>query len=167
VRLAVGDLVVYGGHGVGRVRARQKRLVLGVEVEVVALELAHGLTVTLPIARAQEQLRALANESDLRRVQKTLRQDRALGVQSWIARRNGARKKLTDGEPVGLAELVRDGACRERARSGKGADSQRSTSELELSAKARQLLSAEIALALDVLPAEADAWIDEQLAQAS
>jgi CarD-like protein len=70
VRLAVGDLVVYGGHGVGRVRARQKRLVLGVEVEVVALELAHGLTVTLPIARAQEQLRALANESDLRRVKR-------------------------------------------------------------------------------------------------
>ena len=167
VALAVGDVVVYGSHGIGRVRARQKQIVLGVEREMVEVELVDGMTVTLPIGRAQEQLRPLATESDLRRVQATLRKGRALDPDAWTKRREGARKKLSEGDPVGLAELVRDGAQRERGRSGKGANSRLSTSEDELSAKARQLLAAEVALARGVQPAEADAWIEEQLSKAS
>jgi CarD family transcriptional regulator, regulator of rRNA transcription len=167
VALAVGDVVVYGSHGIGRVRARQKQIVLGVEREMVEVELVDGMTVTLPIGRAQEQLRPLATESDLRRVQATLRKGRALDPDAWTKRREEARKKLSEGDPVGLAELVRDGAQRERGRSGKGANSRLSTSEDELSAKARQLLAAEVALARGVQPAEADAWIEEQLSKAS
>jgi RNA polymerase-interacting CarD/CdnL/TRCF family regulator len=134
---------------------------------MVVLELTDGLTVTLPIERAQEQLRPLASESDMRRVQETLREARVLSADSWLKRRNGAQAKLADGDPVGLAELVRDGSRRDRARSAKGANSQLSTGEHELAEKARQLLSAEVALARGLRPVEADAWIDEQLAQAS
>jgi RNA polymerase-interacting CarD/CdnL/TRCF family regulator len=47
--------------------------------------------------------------------------------------------------------------------SAKGTKSQLSPGEKELFAKARQLLSNEIALARGVEPAEANAWIDEQL----
>jgi CarD family transcriptional regulator len=166
VRLDVGDVVVYASHGIGRVRARQKRVVLGAEVEMVVLELADGLTVTLPIERAQEQLRPLASKSDMRRVQETLREAHVLSADPWLKRRNGALSKLTDGDPVGLAELVRDSACRVRALSAKGTTSQLSPGEHELSEKARQLLSAEIARARGLGPAEADAWIDEQLTQA-
>jgi len=158
-------VVVYASHGIGRVGARQKRVVLGAEMEMVELELADGLTVTLPIGRAQEQLRPVASESDLRRVQETLREAHALSADSWTKRREGARKKLMDGDPVGLAELVRDGARRERARSAKAPNSQLSTREQELSEKARRLLSAEIALTRGLRPAEANAWIDEQLTQ--
>jgi RNA polymerase-interacting CarD/CdnL/TRCF family regulator len=89
VRLGVGDLVVYRSHGIGRVKARQKRLVLGAEIEMVELELADGLTVTLPIERAQEQLRPLANELDLQRVQETLRHDHVLSAQSWTSAGRG------------------------------------------------------------------------------
>ena len=167
VVLAVGDVIVYGSHGVGRVRARQKRVVLGAEVELVELELADGLTVTRPLGRAQEQLRPLASESDLRRVQETLREAHMLGTDSWTKRRQTAQAKLRDGDPVGLAELVRDGARRKDARSAGGPQPALSPSEQELSLKARQLLSAEVALARGLRPAEANAWIDEQLAYAS
>ena len=166
VVLAVGDVIVYGSHGVGRVRARQKRVVRGAEVELVELELADGLTVTLPLGRAQEQLRPLASESDLQRVQETLREGHMLGPDSWTKRRQTAQAKLRDGDPVGLAELVRDGARRKQARSAAGPQPALSPSEQELSLKARQLLSAEVALARGLRPAEANAWIDEQLAHA-
>jgi RNA polymerase-interacting CarD/CdnL/TRCF family regulator len=160
-------VVVYGSHGIGRVRARQKRTVFGVEREMVELELADGMRVTLPIGRAQEQLRPLASESDLRRVQETLRGGQPLGPESWSKRLKGARKKLTEGDPIALAELVRDGAHRDRSRSGKGANSRLSTSEDELSARARELLAAEVALARGVRRAEADAWIEEHLSKAA
>ena len=156
---------MYASHGIGRVGARQKRVVLGAEVELVELELADGLTVTLPIGRAQEQLRPLASESDLRQVQETLREAHALSADSWTKRRDWARKKLADGDPLGLAEVVRDGARRKEARSAKG-NLKLSTSEQGLSDKARRLLSAEVAFARGIRPAEANAWIDEQLAQA-
>jgi RNA polymerase-interacting CarD/CdnL/TRCF family regulator len=45
----------------------------------------------------------------------------------------------------------------------KGTKSKLSPGEREHFVKARQLLSNEIALARDVEPAEANAWIDEQL----
>jgi CarD family transcriptional regulator len=134
---------------------------------MVVLALADGLTVTLPIGRAHEGLRPLASESDMRRVQEALREVHVLSADPWLKRRNGARTKLTGGDPVGLAELVRDSARRERALSFKGANSQLSPGEHELAEKARQLLSAEIALARGLGLAEADAWIDEQLTEAS
>jgi RNA polymerase-interacting CarD/CdnL/TRCF family regulator len=66
VKLAVGDAVVYAVHGVGWVAAREQRTILGVEQEVVVLELATGLRVTLPIQRARDRLRPLVCEADLR-----------------------------------------------------------------------------------------------------
>ena len=51
VKLAVGDAVVYPAHGVGHVVARERRMVQGGMQEVLVLELAEGLSVTLPISR--------------------------------------------------------------------------------------------------------------------
>jgi RNA polymerase-interacting CarD/CdnL/TRCF family regulator len=70
-------VVVYGAHGVGHIVARERRMVLGAVQEVLVLELAEGLSVTLPAGRARELLRPLLSEGDLRRVQETLREDHA------------------------------------------------------------------------------------------
>jgi len=164
VRLAVGDVVVYASHGAGRVVARGKTVVLGVEQEIVVLELAAGLSVTLPMQRAREQLRPLVSEADMRRVQETLREDRALSGDAWVKRLKQGQAKLRGGDPLELAEVVRDSTRRERMLRGKGTKSQLSPGEKELYVKARQLLSGEIGLARGLEPAEADAWIDEQLA---
>jgi RNA polymerase-interacting CarD/CdnL/TRCF family regulator len=67
VKLAVGDAVVYPAYGTGNVAAREKRVVLGVEQEVVVLELADGLSVTLPMQLARELLRPLVSEAGMRR----------------------------------------------------------------------------------------------------
>ena len=164
MKLAVGDVVVYPAHGAGRVVAREKRVVLGAEQEVVVLDLADGLSVTLPMQLACELLRPLVSEAGLSRVQETLREDGALSGDVWLKRLKQAQAKLTGGDPLQLAEIVRDGVRRERRLTANGTNSKLSLSEKGLCVKARQHLSGEIGLARGLDRAQVDAWIDEQLA---
>jgi len=161
--LKVGDVVAYPPHGVGRVSAREKRVVLGLEQEVVVLALDDDLSVMLTLDRANEHLRPLIDEKGLRQVQETLRDDGTFSDEAWASRLKEAQEKLRSGSPLELAEIVRDGARRQLALSAAGG-SKLSVSERALWVKARELLSGEIGLARGVDRAEADAWIDEQLA---
>ena len=164
MKLAVGDVVVYPAHGAGRVAAREKTVVLGAEQEVVVLELAEGLSVTLPMQLARELLRPLVSEAGLRRVQETLREDGAPSGDVWVKLLKQVQAKLRGGDPLELAEIVRDGARRQRRLTENGANSKLSIWEKGLCVKARQHLSGEIGLARGLDPAVVDAWIDEQLA---
>jgi CarD family transcriptional regulator len=152
-------MVVYASHGAGHVAARERRVVLGKRQEVIVLALAGGLSVELPMERAHELLRPLASEADMSRVQKTLGADHGANRDPWLKRRRDSQAKLTGGDPIELAEIIRDSANRQSTLRA----TQLSPSERDLFVKARQLLSTEIALARGVEPAEANAWIDEQL----
>ena len=164
VRLEVGDVVVYGAHGAGRIAAREQRVVLGVAQETLVLDLAEGLSVTLPMERARELLRPMLSAADLRQVEKTLREEHTPSELGWLQRSKDTQMKVAGGDPLGLAEVVRDGALRERKLIAKRTGSQLSASERALYLKARRLLSGEIALARGLDPEAADAWIEKQLA---
>jgi CarD family transcriptional regulator len=148
---------------VGRVAIREERLVLGVKKEILVLELADGLSVTLPIERADDCLRPLLSEADIVQVQETLREDQALSEDGWLQRKNETQAKVAGGEPLRLAEVVRNCARREQGLKAKRTASQLSPSERDLYLRARRLLSGEIGLARGLEPDEADAWIDDQL----
>jgi len=109
VKLAVGDAVVYAAHGAGRVAAREQRTVLGVQQEVVVLELGRGLWVTLLLEQARERLRPVASEADVQRVQRTLHQAGETAGDSWSLRLKRGQAKLASGGPLELAEMGRDG----------------------------------------------------------
>jgi CarD family transcriptional regulator len=160
VRLAVGEVVVYAGHGTGRITAREVRIVEGAEEEVVVLELGQGLLVTLPLARARERLRPIANKADLQRVQQTLRQASDSSEESWQKRLKQGQAKLASGELLELAEIVRDGI---RQRSQETTSPKLSESERRLYLQARELLAREIGAARGIEPAQADVWIEEQV----
>ena len=155
---------MYPAHGAGRVAAREKRVVFGAEQEVVVLALADGLSVTLPMQLARELLRPLVSEAGLRRVQETLREDGAPSGDVWVKRMKQAQAKLTGGDPLELAEIVRDGARRARRLTANGTNSKLSIREKGLCVKARQHLSGEIGFVRGLDRAVVDAWIDEQLA---
>lgn len=167
MRLAVGTVVAYPPHGVGRVAGREKKVVLGVEQETVAIDLADGLCVTLTLTRARQLLRPLLDEAGLRRVQETLREDGPVTEEIWSKRLKQAQEKLRTGDPLELAAIVRDGVLRDRALSANGTRSKLSVSERALCVKARELLTGEIRIVRNVDQAEADAWIDEQIAPSS
>lgn len=166
VKLRVGEVVVYGNHGIGRVTARKTQAVLGEKRDVVVVALENELSVTLPLDLAETQLRPLVGEEDLKRIREALREDGDLNAGPWLSRRRETLEKLTGGDPVQLAEIVNEGARRERLRLAKGSKPQLSAGEREIFTKARTLLSGEIALARGIQPAAADGWIDEQLARA-
>jgi len=165
VKLAVGDIVVYGSHGAGPVTARESKVLLGTRQEVIELELIGGLRVELPLARAHELLRPLATESDLKRVKAVLRADPAVSSDTWLKRKKASLARLTDGDPVGLAQIIRDGASRDAARITNGSKAPRSLWEREMATRARGLLSTEIAFAREIEPEEANGWIDLQLSR--
>jgi CarD family transcriptional regulator, regulator of rRNA transcription len=167
VRLAVGDMVVYGAHGAGAVAARESRVFRGAPRDVIVLALAGGLRVELPVARAHECLRPLATEADVARVKETLSSDQPVNGDAWLTRQRAALAKLSSGEPVGLAEIIRDCAGREREQSTKSAKPVLSPSERDLLTQARRLLSTEIGLLRGIAPEEAEAWIDRQLERAA
>jgi len=144
------------------VLARETRAAALEPQEVVVLELAATLTVTLPIALAREQLRAVVNETELASVQKTLRAAPPASEPVWVKRQKATRAKLASGQAVGLAEVISDGAHRYQ-----GEAARLSVSERELYLRARRLLADEIGHARGIDPAQAEDWISNQLAHAT
>jgi len=155
-RLAVGDLVVYASHGIGRVESRKKHKSEG---ETLVLVFENGLKVTLPLDRARSTLRPLSGEAELKAVQRTLGSDTPATSEHWSRRHRNSQAKLVGGSVGGLAEIVRDGAQRERERSKRG------TAPIanQLYRTARKLLVAEVALVRGIEPDAADAWIVQQI----
>jgi RNA polymerase-interacting CarD/CdnL/TRCF family regulator len=162
VEFAVGQVVVYRGHGPGRVVARETRVAGAPAEEVVVLEFAATLTVTLPLALARQQLRPLLNEFQLLSVQRTLRAPPPVSEVVWVKRQKATRAKLAAGEPIGLAEVVSDGAHRDQ-----GDVARLSANERELYLKARRLLADEIRHTRGIDTAQADDWIADQLGYAA
>ena len=153
MRLAIGELVVYGAHGAGSITDRVIRSVRGEEQVVVVLALANGLSVELPLARAEASLRPIADDAEIDRLGIVLGSDSALDPDPWLKRQHAARAKLTTA--VGLAELISDGAQRASL----------SPTERDLVRNARSLLAGEIALSRGEDTNAATAWIDEHLAR--
>jgi RNA polymerase-interacting CarD/CdnL/TRCF family regulator len=155
LRLAVGDLVVYASHGIGRVESRQSQQS---KEETLVLVFESGLKVTLPLDRAHEALRSLSGEPELKEVQRTLRADSPPAVEPWSRRHRRSQAKLAAGSATGLAEIVRDGIHRQRRRVKGGP----APVENQLFRQARTLLAAEIATSRGIELDEADAWIAQQ-----
>lgn len=162
MELAVGELVVYAGHGAGRVVAREQRSSGEARQEVVVIELSGNLTVTLPVTLARDNLRPLATEREMANVEQTLRTTAPPGEPVWLKRHKATRAKLAAGQLVGLAEIVSDGNSRHSAGTGR-----LSVSERELYLKARRLLASEIALVRGIQTATADDWIADQLTRST
>jgi CarD family transcriptional regulator, regulator of rRNA transcription len=165
LRLVVGDVVVYGSHGVGRVAVRERSAVLGDQNEIVVLEFAEGLTVRLPLERALAYLRPPSSEAELACVRETLRAAAAPTDDAWLRRMRASRDKVSSGDVLSLAEVVRDGARRDGSLTARGAVVRLSLAENQLYLKARRLLADEIQISRGIEEAEADAWITDQLVQ--
>ena len=156
LRLTVGDLVVYASHGIGRVESREHHLDSG---EVLVLVFENGLKVTLPLERARNALRSLSGEPELEEVQRTLASNSPPAPEHWSRRHRNSQAKLVGGTVSGLAEIVRDGAHRERERAKGGTAPIRN----QLYRAARKLLVAEVATARGIESGAADAWIAQQI----
>ena len=161
--LAVGDVAVYAGHGVARVVVRLRKEVEGESSEFVVIECSAGLSVTLPLERARLTLRPIVTETEIRAVRAALRAPTSTSTDNWQRRLKATRAKVAAGKAVELAEVVRDGNLRGQSLRQRGAPGL-SPNERQLYLKARQHLAGELGVSRGLEPAQADAWIDTQLA---
>jgi RNA polymerase-interacting CarD/CdnL/TRCF family regulator len=155
--LAVDDIVVYASHGVGRVAIRRG--------QSIVVEFANtGLTVILPIERAVACVRPLSTEAEIASVGQTLGGADTDVDANWQSRLKATRAKVTAGEAVELAEVIRDASRREERAFARSEPGKLSPTERQLYLKARQLLADEIGASRGVDPADADEWIADRIA---
>jgi CarD family transcriptional regulator len=154
----VGDAVVSPHHGVGTVVGRSVRELAGGRREYLTIELKRGsMTLMIPAEEASRlRLRPVASSAELRRGLDTLSAAPEPLSGNWQNRHREALTKLSSGDVVLLAQVVRDLAHLRVAKPLGLADRQ-------LYTKARELLECELGVVLRVDESWAADQIDRRL----
>lgn len=156
---SVGQTVVYPHHGAARIQDISTRVIRGEEKLYLTLEVMQGdLTIMVPADKVEEVgVRDVSDEKKLEHVFEVLREENIEEPSNWSRRFKANGEKLTSGDIVKVAEVVRDLTRRDIER-------HLSAGEKRMLAQARQVLGSEVALARDISDDEALVLLDEILA---
>ena len=135
LRAAVGDTVVFAGHGVGLVVALEQKRVGDTERDCLVVDLADGLRITLPLEEAADRFRAVAGKREFEDVRTTLASPTAERDEPWTKRIKESKAKLAAaGRPIWQRSCA-TATVLESRRAGRGCQtgSGASTSRLERS----------------------------------
>ena len=155
----VGETVVYPHHGAALIEAVEMRKIKGEDREYLVLRVAQGdLTVRVPSENVDlVGVRDVVDAEGLERVFGVLRQPYTEEPTNWSRRYKANLEKLSSGDVIKVAEVVRDLWRREQDRG-------LSAGEKRMLAKARQILVSELALAEKTDEIKAEEILDEVLA---
>ncbi|MBM3488765.1 MAG: CarD family transcriptional regulator [Alphaproteobacteria bacterium] len=107
---ADGDFVVYPTHGVGQVLGVESATVAGFELQVYVIAFENDkMTLRVPVTKAKDSgLRRLSSHEKMLTAMTTLK-GRARGKRTmWSRRAQEYEAKINSGDPVSIAEVVRD-----------------------------------------------------------
>ncbi|WP_404382226.1 CarD family transcriptional regulator [Caenispirillum salinarum] len=110
VPFTAGDFVVYPAHGVGRVLEVEKQTIAGHELElfVVSFE-RERMTLRIPVTKAKTSgLRKLSSKKAMDSALTTLKGRARVKRAMWSRRAQEYEAKIISGDPVAIAEVVRD-----------------------------------------------------------
>jgi CarD family transcriptional regulator len=157
---SVGETVVYPHHGAALIEAIETRVIKGEEKQYLVLRVAQGdLTVRVPAENAEiVGVREVVGEEGLTKVFDVLRAPHTEEPTNWSRRYKANLEKLASGNPLKVAEVVRDLWRRERERG-------LSAGEKRMLAKARDILVGEVALAERSTKDEAETLLDKVLTE--
>jgi len=107
---SVGDYVVYPAHGVGRIESLETQQVSGFEVELYCISFdKERMTLKVPVAKAKNSgLRKLSSKDRIKAAMETLRGRSRVRRTMWSRRAQEYEAKINSGDPVAIAEVVRD-----------------------------------------------------------
>ncbi len=156
-----GDFAVYPTHGVGRITGIESQQILGSEIEVFVVSFdKEKMTLRVPVAKAVSAgMRRLSTREKMRAALVTLRGRARVKRTMWSRRAQEYGAKINTGDPISIAEVVRD-----LHRSGDQPD--RSYSERQLYEAALDRLAREFA-AVEQIEPEVAAQRLEQLLDAA
>ena len=105
-----GDFVVYPTHGVGKVTDIAKHTVAGQELELIVVRFDKDrMTLRVPVTKAERSgLRRLSTQKVMDSALTTLKGRAKVKRTMWSRRAQEYEAKINSGDPVSIAEVVRD-----------------------------------------------------------
>jgi CarD family transcriptional regulator len=107
VEFEAGDYVVYPTHGVGRVLGIESQEISGIKLELIAVKFEKD-RMTLRDKAANSGLRKLSSRKMMDTALTTLRGRSRIKRTMWSRRAQEYEAKINSGDPVSIAEVVRD-----------------------------------------------------------
>ncbi len=143
VEFVKGDYVVYPAHGVGEIEAVETQTIGGMEIKLYAIVFEKDrMRLKVPVFKAHASgLRRLSSTGRMQDALKTLQGRAQIRRAMWSRRAQEYETKINSGDPVSIAEVLRD-----LKRSND--DNEQSYSERQIYQSALERLAREVA-ALD------------------
>lgn len=138
---AVNDHIVYPAHGVGQIIAVETQEVAGASLELYVVEFTkERMTLRVPVAKAaQLGMRKLSSQKEMETAFSTLKGKARAKRTMWSRRAQEYEAKINSGNPVSIAEVVRD-------LHRKGDEPEQSYSERQIYEAALDRLAREVAI---------------------
>jgi CarD family transcriptional regulator len=135
-----GDPVVYPAHGVGKIEGVETHTIAGMEVSLYSIAFDKDrMRLKIPVQKAEESgLRKLCSKDHLKDALTTLQGKAKAKRAMWSRRAQEYETKINSGDPVSIAEVLRD------LRRPKD-DTEQSYSERQIYQSALQRLAREVA----------------------
>ncbi len=107
---AKGDYVVYPTHGVGKVTGIERRKVAGFDLHLFVIVFAsEKMTLRVPVEKVVDSgLRKISSRETMRSVMTTLKGRARVKRTMWSRRAQEYDAKINSGDPIKVAEVVRD-----------------------------------------------------------
>lgn len=135
-----GDYVVYPAHGVGQIEGIETTTIGGMKISLYAITFEKDrMRLKIPVFKAKSSgLRKLSSANRLKDAMKTLQGRARIRRTMWSRRAQEYELKINSGDPVAIAEVLRD-----LKRSND--DTEQSYSERQIYQSALQRLAREVA----------------------
>jgi len=110
VKFKSGDYVVYPTHGVGQIEGIEVQTIAGEELELIVIDFdKERMKLRVPVIKAQDSgLRKLSTRKVMDSALETLRGRSRVRRTMWSRRAQEYEAKINSGDPVSIAEVVRD-----------------------------------------------------------
>ena len=110
IEFGTADYVVYPTHGVGRVLGVEKQEISGHILELIIIKFEKDrMTLRVPVGKAQASgLRKLSSRKMMDTALATLKGRSRVKRTMWSRRAQEYEAKINSGDPVAIAEVVRD-----------------------------------------------------------
>ena len=107
---AVKDYVVYPTHGVGQIDAIEEQIIAGYQLRLFVINFEkEKMTLRVPVDKADEAgLRKLSSRQQIDVALTTLKGRSRVSRAMWSRRAQEYEAKINSGDPVSIAEVVRD-----------------------------------------------------------
>ncbi|WP_300299578.1 CarD family transcriptional regulator [Ferrovibrio sp.] len=110
VDFSAGDHVVYPTHGVGKILRIERQMIAGFELDLMVVEFERDkMTVRVPLTKVNSVgIRKLSSPQKMRTALDTLKGRARIKRAMWSRRAQEYEAKINSGDPVSIAEVVRD-----------------------------------------------------------